>query len=221
MNARSISPEKSGAPRQEPLPALPGFERINRYWDPVNGLHAAKILPGEFYVTTHEEMVVTVLGSCISACVRDPIFGIGGMNHFMLPGDSSQASQAWGDDTVVSTRFGIHAMECLINDILKHGGSRKNLEVKITGGGKILAQMTDIGARNIRFVQEFIQAEGLRLLAEDVGDIYPRKVYYFPVTGKLRVKKLRTLHNQTIIERETSYQRELTRLPIGGEVELF
>lgn len=221
MNAHSASPSSSPAPRQEPSPALPGFERINRYWDPVNGLHAAKILPGEYYVTTNEEMVVTVLGSCISACIRDPLFGIGGMNHFMLPGDSSQASQAWGDDAVASTRFGIHAMECLINEILKHGGNRKNLEAKITGGGKILAQMTDIGARNIRFVQDFIRAEGLKLLAEDLGDIYPRKVYYFPHSGKLRVKKLRTLHNQTIIERETSYQRELTHQPAGGEVELF
>ncbi len=221
MNAHSTSPSNSPAPRQEPSPALPGFERINRYWDPVHTLHAAKILPGEFYVTTNEEMVVTVLGSCISACIRDPLFGIGGMNHFMLPGDIGQASQAWGDEAVASTRFGIHAMECLINEILKHGGSRKNLEVKVTGGGKILAQMTDIGARNIRFVQDFIRAEGLKLLAEDLGDIYPRKVYYFPLTGKLRIKKLRTLHNQTIIERETSYQRELTHQPAGGEVELF
>lgn len=221
MSAHGASTGRHAPPQREMLSALAGFERINRYWDPVNGLHAAKILPGEFYVTTHEEMVVTVLGSCISACVRDPLFGIGGMNHFMLPGDSSQASQAWGDDAVASTRFGIHAMECLINEILKHGGSRKNLEVKITGGGRILAQMTDIGARNIRFVQEFIRAEGLKLLAEDLGDIYPRKVYYFPLTGKLRVKKLRTLHNQTIVERETSYQRELTHQPVGGEVELF
>lgn len=221
MSAHSASPGRPQAPRQGPSPALPGFERINRYWDPVNGLHAAKILPGEFYVTMHEEMVVTVLGSCISACIRDPLFGIGGMNHFMLPGDNRQASQAWGDDAVASTRFGIHAMECLINEILKHGGSRKNLEAKITGGGRILAQMTDIGARNIRFVHEFAHAEGLKLLAEDLGDIYPRKVYYFPMTGKLRVKKLRTLHNETIIERETSYQRELVHQPVGGPVELF
>jgi chemotaxis protein CheD len=211
-----------GGGARVPRPALPGFEHINRYWDASNSQYAAKILPGEFYVTHHEEeMIVTVLGSCVSACIRDPIFGIGGMNHFMLPGDSRQASQSWGDGAEASTRYGIHAMERLINDILKNGGSRRNLEVKVTGGGRILAQMADIGARNIRFIQEFVQAEGLRLLAEDVGDIYPRKVYYFPTTGKLRVKKLRTLHNRTILERETSYQRELTRQPVEGEVELF
>ena len=202
---------------------LVGFEHINRYWDPACGTYAAKILPGEYYVTIHDEVIVTVLGSCISACVRDRGFGIGGMNHFMLPSSGQEHSEdSWQSSSVSSaTRYGNFAMEHLINDVLKNGGSRNNLEVKIFGGGRILAQMTDIGHRNIAFVHDYIRTEGLRLLAEDVGDIYPRKVYFFPATGRARIKKLRSLHNNTIIERETRYLTTLKTQPVEGEVELF
>jgi chemotaxis protein CheD len=93
--------------------------------------------------------------------------------------------------------------------------------VKIFGGGKILANMTDIGVKNINFVRTYINAEGLRLVASDVGDIHPRKVYYVPATGKVFMKKLRALHNNTIMERETAYLADLTHKPIEGDVTLF
>lgn len=203
---------------QQPL-ALPGFEHINRYWDARNNIYAAKILPGEFYVTTKDEIIVTVLGSCISACIRDPIFGIGGMNHFMLP----VSAQVMGspNEFGLSTRYGNYAMEHMINEILKHGGSKRNLEVKIFGGGKILAQMTDIGEKNIKFVQTFIAMENLKLIGEDVGDIYPRKVHYYPRTGKVKVKKLRSLHNDTISAREKDYMRKIEVEQTQSEIELF
>ncbi|GAB6039403.1 chemoreceptor glutamine deamidase CheD [Endothiovibrio diazotrophicus] len=213
--------------RQGPHPPkrpLKGFGHINRYWDPLHDVYTAKILPGEYYVTLHEEAVVTVLGSCVSACVRDRVFGIGGMNHFMLPSSavSPGASDAWrSSDLSDSTRYGNFAMEHLINDILKNGGRRENLEVKVFGGGRILAQMTDIGRRNIAFVHDYLHTEGLRLSAEDVGDIYPRKVYFFPTTGKVRVKKLRSLHNNTILARENAYLDALKQQPVEGEIELF
>lgn len=202
----------------QPL-ALPGFEHINRYWDERNSTYAAKILPGELYVTTQDEIIVTVLGSCISACIRDPIFGIGGMNHFMLPVSAQLNSSA--SDLGLSTRYGNYAMEHLINEIIKYGGAKKNLEVKIFGGGKILAQMTDIGEKNIRFVQAFINMESLRLVGQDVGDIYPRKVHYYPKTGKVRVKKLRSLHNDTISAREKDYLRQIEAEQMQGKIELF
>lgn len=202
------------------LRALPGFGGITRYWDAMHNMYAAKLLPGEFYVTAERETIVTVLGSCVSACVRDPVFGIGGMNHFMLPMSDSNGS--WEANGLgLSTRYGLHAMEQLINTILKHGGSRANLEVKLTGGGRILAQMTDIGRKNIEFVERFVSTEGVKVLARDLGDIYPRKVYYTPATGKMLVKRLRSLHNNTIIERETSYLHEILTAPVQGEVELF
>lgn len=204
------------------MPALPGFEHINRYWDRSHGCVAAKVLPGEYYVTRNDELLVTVLGSCVSACIRDPESGIGGMNHFMLPVDNSGASGSWNAGSLdSSTRYGSHAMEKLINDILKHGGSRRGLEVKVFGGGRILAQMIDVGRKNIDFVLGYAKTENLRLLASDLGDVYPRKVYYLPSTGKVYVKKLYKLHNDTIVEREKAYLQELARRRLEGDITLF
>ena len=214
--------ERPNVQRVDTVSVLKGFEHVKRYWDNRNQTMAAKILPGEFYVTRGDELVVTVLGSCISACIRDPQARVGGMNHFMLPdaGDRQFAKNA-GGCVSESDRYGNYAMEHLINEILKNGGRRNNLEVKIFGGGKILANMTDIGERNIRFIRKYIFAEQLNLVAEDVADIYPRKVIYHPLSGRVRVKKLRAMHNRTIIEREQSYRRTLHEAPLEGEVELF
>ena len=196
---------------------LAGFSHINRYWDKQNEIISAKILPGQFYVTRENEAIVTVLGSCISACIRDPLSGVGGMNHFMLPADNS------GKDTKLSesARYGNFAMEMLINEILKNGGKKQNLEVKIFGGGKILRNMTDVGERNIEFAITYIKTEGLKLISSDVGSPHPRKVYYFPDSGRVRIKKLRKLHNDTVIERETDYMKDLVKKPVTSDIELF
>lgn len=202
--------------------ALPEFEQINRYWDNKHGFYGAKILPGEYYVTKQEETIVTVLGSCISACIRDRVSGIGGMNHFMLPDAKGNLdTEVKGTGLSAAMRYGSYAMEHLINDILKHGGRRKNLEAKICGGGKILARMTDVGNKNITFVKQYLDTEGIEVTSEDLGDIFPRKVQYTPKSGKLRIKKLRSLHNNTIIEREIGYQHEIEEQPVAGSVELF
>ena len=200
---------------------LYGFTNIKRYWDKTNTIFAAKILPGEYYVTKHDEAITTVLGSCVSACIRDREIGIGGMNHFMLPINKSMTKEevaAMSD----AARYGNFAMEQMINDILKHGGRRENLEVKIFGGGRVLQNMQslDVGNGNINFVREYIQTEGLALIGEDVGDVFPRKVIYFPKTGKVKVKKLRQVHNQTIIQRETNYQSRIDTKPVT-DIELF
>lgn len=207
----------------KPLPpALAGFEAIKRYWDRSNEVVAAKILPGEYYVTTQNEMVTTVLGSCVSACIRDRVFGIGGMNHFMLPVDTTGEGWSGAKDLLSSaTRYGNYAMEHMINDILKNGGHRKNLEAKVFGGGQIIATMTDVGRKNIDFVLGYLEQEGLKIASQDLGDIYPRKVNYFPATGRVRVKKLRHLHNETIIRREQDYRHELEEKPVEGDIELF
>jgi chemotaxis protein CheD len=199
---------------------LPGFDHITRYWDEQHGMYAAKLLPGEYYVTREAETIVTVLGSCVSACVRDTVMGIGGMNHFMLP--ESGGGGSWEHNGAgQSTRYGSYAMEQMINDILKNGGSRKHLEVKLFGGGRILATVTDIGRKNIDFVEHYIRTEGLQVTARDLGDIHPRKVYYTPATGKAFVKRLRHMHNNTIVERENAYLDSLRRKPVEGSVELF
>jgi chemotaxis protein CheD len=201
-------------------PALPQFGHIRRYWDPSNQVFAAKLLPGEYYVTGNGEMVCTVLGSCVSACVRDRVLGIGGMNHFMLPLDTSKGTSAWQSAGIsAATRYGNVAMERLINDILAFGGSRANLEFKIVGGGYVMETSADIGARNIDFVRGYLRAAGFAILGEDVGDLHPRKVHYFPATGKVRVRKLVKLHNNTIFDRERNYRRELEQLDANGGLE--
>lgn len=201
--------------------ALPQFEHIKRYWDPQHETVAAKLLPGEYYVTTQGEMICTVLGSCVSACVRDRALGMGGMNHFMLPLDRSRGASAWSDAASAATRYGNVAMEMLINDLLKLGARRANLEFKLVGGGKVLAAMTDVGAANIDFVRTYVRTEGFAVAGEDLGDVYPRKVHYYPTTGKVRVKKLLSTRNDTIFEREKQYLHVLDAAPKAGEVELF
>ena len=199
---------------------LSGYEDIKRYWDNTTHKLTAKILPGEVYVTKDDEAIVTVLGSCVSACIRDKVFGIGGMNHFMLPISKETSNES---QVGLATRYGNFAMEKLINEILKHGGVRKNLEVKIFGGGRVLRNMNmlDIGQRNIQFVRNYIETEGLRLLAEDIGDNYPRKVQYFPLSGRVRMKKLRSMHNRTIIDREEDYMKKIAKEPDTTDIELF
>lgn len=202
-------------------PAMEGFEHVNRYWDKTNNTYAAKILPGEFYVTRNRgELITTVLGSCISVCIRDPLSGIGGMNHFMLPVDSKQ-NGAWGATVAASTRYGTYAMEQLINRILQGGGNRNRFEIKVFGGGRVMSGVTDVGKKNIAFIHHYLKVEGFELLAQDVGDVYPRKVLYFPSTGRVRLKKLRAMHNDTIIQRERAYFDELADEPVQGEIELF
>ncbi|MDH5218517.1 MAG: chemoreceptor glutamine deamidase CheD [Gammaproteobacteria bacterium] len=199
--------------------ALKGFEMINRYWDKSRGIWGAKIMPGQYYVTISDEIVTTVLGSCIAACIRDKKLGIGGMNHFMLP-VSGEDSIELGKSTDAA-RYGNYAMEHLVNEILKNGGRRENLEVKVFGGGKILKNMTDIGKRNIEFVHQYIQAEGMKLIAEDTGEVYPRKVVYHPASGKANVKRLRSMHNDTLVTRERDYMQDINQKPVQGDIELF
>lgn len=201
-------------------PVLTGFEHINRYWDVKHNDWAAKILPGQLYVTTDlEEVICTMLGSCVSACIRDKKMGIGGMNHFMLPMAEPNTSIAYDDQ---ATRYGSFAMERLINEIMKAGGRRENLEMKVTGGAHVIESMANkVGQRNIDFILEYAEVEGLEMLSQDLGDIYPRKVMYYPGSGRLRVKRLRTLHNTTLLQREAHYVHELEVQPAVGDVELF
>jgi len=210
-------------PDNRPLPAtLPQFAHVSRYWDTHHQCFAARLLPGEYYVSTTHEIISTVLGSCVSACIRDVRIGVGGMNHFMLPLDGSQGTSAWGAAVSAATRYGNVAMERLINDILKLGGRRENLELKLVGGGRVLAAMsTDIGARNIEFVRQYVHDEGFNVVAEDLGDIYPRKVVYFPDSGKIRVKRFSAATDQSLADRERRYLDELDSKSISGEVELF
>lgn len=201
---------------------LPGFTQINRYWDHKNHSIAAKILPGEYYVTSHTEIIATVLGSCVSACVRDNKHGIGAMNHFLLPLHKGEEWSEKLNTNSQATRYGNFAMEHMINDVLKYGGRKENLEFKVFGGSKVISNMGNIGDSNIHFVLNYLEVEGYKIIARDVGGINPRKVLFYPQSGKVRVKKIRDLHNDTIIRRETELMHTLENPEaVTGEIELF
>jgi chemotaxis protein CheD len=189
----------------------------NRYFDRKFGLEAAKILPGEYFVSSKEALLVTVLGSCVAACIRDVDSGIGGMNHFMLPDDGGRSPLS------MSARYGTYAMEVLINHLLKLGARRNRLEAKVFGGGAVMASLasSNVGVKNAEFVLEFLKTEKVPVVAKDLLDSYPRKVYYFPHSGRVLVKKLHRVHNETLFSRENDYKVRLTGSTIEGDVELF
>ncbi len=191
----------------------------NLYYDRQFDIEAAKIMPGEYYVTTRDMLVVTVLGSCVSACLRDRTNGIGGMNHFMLPHSDNDPKNPLS----TSARYGTYAMEILINHLLKLGAKRNNLEAKVFGGGNILHgfTVTNVGLRNADFVLDFLHTEKIAVAAQSLLDIHPRKVYYFPRTGRALVRNLKSVHNNTIVEREREYESHLDYAKVSGEVELF
>lgn len=203
---------------------LPEFKHVNHYWDKQRDIVVAKILPGEFYMTTSELAISTTLGSCIAACIWDERAGVGGMNHFMLPLTDKDAHEVdWGQRGLASdaTRYGNFAMEHLINTILKNGGYRNNLKAKVFGGGKVLKKMSDVGERNIDFVFNYLNTEGIEVVSQDVGSIFPRKVLFEPTTGRAFVKKLDNLHNDTIVRRESDYRTKIDQESVDGDVELF
>lgn len=188
----------------------------NHYRDHHFDCIATKILPGEYYATKTSEVVVTVLGSCVAACIRDPFSGIGGMNHFLLPDNGSS-------EPGTSARYGAFAMELLINELLSMGASRQRLEAKVFGGGNVIAGMVqnDVGPRNAAFVRQYLAREGIPVVASDLLGTLPRKVFFFPDSGQVLVKKLQTLKNDTIVLRERMFREELAKQPTSGDVELF
>jgi chemotaxis protein CheD len=198
--------------------ALPGFESIRRYHNS-SGQLIAKLLPGDYYVTCEDEVLDTVLGSCVSACIRNPRLGIGGMNHFMLPRPSGTGNDTWENLAGRATRYGSASMEQLINRILRAGGTRTDLEVKIFGGGRVLSSLTDVGNHNVLFVRDFLRQEGLRVLSEDVGSTCPRHVQYFPMSGRVRVRHLTSRHD--VASHEQQYLKGLETTPVAGEIDLF
>lgn len=201
-------------------PALPGFESVRRGWSAEYERYAAQILPGEFYVTREDELITTLLGSCVAACVRDPRTGMGGMNHFMLPEGSDGASTAWIERE--STRYGDFAMEQLINELMKRGARRQDLQVKLAGGGQMYDSNANVGEQNAEFAVRYLKEEGIRVLASDLGGAWPRRVRYLPREGSMRVTRLPPIVRQRIVSREKSYRESLEQSAQGtGNVEFF
>jgi chemotaxis protein CheD len=176
---------------------------------------AVKVLPGEYFVSGEELVIMTVLGSCIAACLWDARARIGGMNHFMLPD---------GDGGEGSGRYGSYAMELLINEMLKLGARRETLQAKVFGGGQVMAGFTtmNVGERNTKFVLDYLATERIPIVSQDVLDIHPRKVCFFPETGKALVKRLAHSHPETLaVEERRGNAVTVAKSTAGGSVDLF
>lgn len=211
---------RSGAARSHVAVETPDAREMRRYRDPQFDAVAVKIFPGEHYVTdAPEEMLVTILGSCVAACIRDPHTGVGGMNHFMLP-ESMGVGGGW-DTASDSMRYGNVAMERLINDILRRGGLRQRLEIKVFGGANVLSGTSNIGHRNADFVEQYLAAESLPVAAHHLRGNLPRRVHYFPVTGKVMLLELPRTERDALVRNETVYKSKIQVEPVAGSVELF
>ncbi|MBP9148174.1 MAG: chemoreceptor glutamine deamidase CheD [Rhodoferax sp.] len=176
---------------------------------------SVKVLPGEYYVSLEDMMITTVLGSCIAACIWDSKARAGGMNHFMLPeGDSNDGGG----------RYGSYAMELLINQLLKAGARRESMQAKIFGGAQVMAGFTsmNVGERNTQFVLEYLATEKIPVVSQDVLDIHPRKVCFFPVSGKALVKRLAHAHPENlVVEERKGSVLSVVKSTSGGSVDLF
>lgn len=188
------------------IPADPQQRASRHYLDREFGLTAVRLLPGEYYVTAEDMVLTTVLGSCVSACVRDSASGIGGMNHFMLPDQADPLVC----DAAAAMRYGANAMNMLLDELLKAGARRERLEAKVFGGGAVLANMTllNIGERNADFVLRFLHRERIHIAAQDLCGKLPRRINYFPLTGRVTVRKLRQQEDVLLLQRE---EQELAR----------
>ena len=177
--------------------------------------NAVKVLPGEYFVTNENVMLITVLGSCIAACLWDSRVGVGGMNHFMLPE---------GDSSDMSGRYGSYAMELLINEMMKLGARREFLQAKIFGGGRVISSFTNlnVGERNTEFVRDYLRTERIPVVSEDVLDIFPRKVVFFGTSGKAMVKRLAHTQTDAIAAQEVrGNAASVVRATRGGSVDIF
>ncbi|MDT7041890.1 hypothetical protein [Candidatus Nitronereus thalassa] len=194
------------------------FGHIRRMRDMRFPHEIAVIMPGEFFVSRAPMVVYTVLGSCISVCIRDTVTKIGGMNHFMLASPSGNVeNDHWGP----SARYGSYAMEVLVNELLGQGGHKSRFEVKVFGGGKIYEGRNDVGAKNAAWALEYLEREGMQPIKADVGDVCPRKVYYFTESGRVLLKKLDGIQRQQIVKEEQQYQQIVEKEVSAGDVTLF
>ena len=190
-----------------------------RYFDPVLKVNVVQVFQGDFFVSTREgEMLATVLGSCVAACIRDPVAAIGGMNHFLLPDKGGEVNPDL--PLSASLRYGSYSMEQLINGILSAGGRRERLEMKIFGGANVLAGLRGIGHQNADFIERFLKAEGFKVTAADLRGTLPRKVQYFPSSGVARVKQIEDASAKAVFQRESA--KKITAVQTqAGSIELF
>lgn len=200
---------------------------FNRFYHPQKEKHIVKVLPGGLYCTKRsDELIATGLGSCIAACVWDEFACVGGMNHFLLPFDSQTQIHSWQPDSLVSTasRYGIHAMEMLLNSLIERGAKRRNIQMKLFGGAQMLGRRSMIGEKNVAFILNYVEQEHLHVVAHDLGGLEPRKVMFEPLTGKAWLKRIPFTEVHRLQHQEEKYAHQLDKeshRKRDDDVELF
>ena len=186
--------EISGPSRLERLHQRPhrAGEASFFFHDPYFGTDTVKVLPGEFFVIDEDILITTTLGSCIAACLWDHKIRIGGMNHFLLPDGAASGAE--------DGRYGSHAMELLINELIKRGATRATLQAKVFGGAAVVSGMNslNVGERNTHFVLSYLHTERITVAAKDVLGIHARKLSFCPVSGKAMVKRLASTNTEAL-----------------------
>lgn len=186
------------------------------FYDAHFRLDAVKVLPGEYFVHDEAILITTTLGSCIAACLWDRQLRLGGMNHFMLPHGARDGTGAG--------HYGAFAMELLINEMVKRGATRANMEAKIFGGGAVMSAINtlNVGQRNTEFVLDYLRTERIPVVSKDVLDIHPRKVCFIPDSGKALVKRLASASTEPLLAQERAAAKAAEPvIRTGGSVDLF
>lgn len=193
---------------------------LQPYFDPYFSCEAVRVLPGGYLAVATPLLLVTLLGSCVAVCLRDRRSGVAGMNHFMLPDSRPD------DDKLLPARYGLQAMELLINDMLKLGAARNAMEAKVFGGGNVLGGgdgRGGVGQRNIEFIRGFLECERIPVVACDLGSDTARRIYFFADSGRVLLKKLPRSQVDAVLADEGRYRKRLNRAAHrgGGDVDLF
>jgi len=206
----------SRPPTRPGATGAPPNDGRRRYFDPSLKMHVVQVFQGDYYISERGgEVLTTVLGSCISACIRDPLIRVGGMNHFLLPEGSGS------EDASVQMRYGAFAMEQLINEILKRGGRRDYLEIKLFGGGNVVKGLSGVGHKNADFIEKFMEREGFKIATSHLRGFLPRKIQYIPASGKVRMRELGEQKDQRIFQKEIEKKVRTRVAPDTGSIELF
>jgi chemotaxis protein CheD len=170
------------------------------------------VVQGDYAITSETGIVLTaILGSCVAACMRDPVAGVGGMNHFLLPGERGEDSE--------SMKYGVHSMELLINGLLQRGAIRSRIEAKLFGGAHVVRGLIDVGVKNAAFAELFLKEEGIRCIGHSLGGDRARRVRYWPLTGQASQILLAATDQSVFAEERKESAKKPA--PTAGAVDLF
>lgn len=172
------------------------------------------VIQGEFHVSGGpDDVITTILGSCVAACIFDPVCRVGGLNHFLLPG-----ADPWDRQNI---KYGAYAMEQLINALLRRGAQRDRLEAKLFGGASVVRLLSDIGQSNGEFAKAFLRDEGIKLVGACLGGRQGRRIRFSPYTGRAQVMLLQATHNDSSLPLEVFGASPAPPASISGDVDLF